>query len=113
MKAESRIALITYLDFSHEVDCINNTDIVSSCPRLTDMLDNTKPSQSTDSENNSKINCTHVLSDFETNLASEGDFKFFTFKSKGIHAANLNIRHLIPKVVEIRLMVYLCSLPCS
>ena len=61
------------------VDCRNNTDIVYGGPQLTYMLDNAEPSQSHGSENDSKINCTHVSSGSENDLASEGNFNDFTF----------------------------------
>ena len=61
------------------------------------MLDNAEPSQSPGSDNTPKLTV-HM---FRAVTIMTSQPKDFTFKSKCLHVENLNLRHLIPEVVEI------------
>ena len=75
-------------------DYVNDTDHITA-----------DQSHSPGSGNNVHINCSPSPTIPEKNMDLESDFSDLTFTSKGFHVTYLNVRHLVTKVDEIRIML--------
>ena len=83
----------------------NNSDPSSPLPDNPDESIaelNTDQSQGQSCSNNSSLNIPEPICISESNLNDNDDYIDLKFRSKGLHIANLNDRHLMPKIDELR-----------
>ena len=83
----------------------NNSDPSSPLPDTPDepiAKLNTGQSQGQSCSNNASLNIPEPICTAESNLNDNDDYIDLNFRSKGLHIANLNVRHLMPKIDELR-----------
>ena len=83
-----------------------DTSVPQPSPPIAPVIDsNIQMSQDSVCKDNPSFKKKHSACIFSSHLSGTENSTEFIFKSKGLHIANLNVRHIVPKIDELRFVM--------